>query len=162
MKIEEIIKGTLSAPDWKKKTEAYGGIDFQSSLKKANADLSHLPRTQSSPSSPAEDVPLSETSLCAQGLFFLSPLEDGTFHNQTLQTAERALDMLEVYQKALGDPGTSLKNIDPMIHSLSKEMKNLASLSEKFLPDDPLGKIIHEVEILSATEIQKFKRGDYI
>ena len=164
MKIKEIMDRNLSAPDLKKlkNNEGTRGLDFLNSLKKANADLGNLHRTTSFNPFPAENVFPPNSSLSVQPLIFPSPGENRTIHPQTLHTTKRTLDILEEYQKALSDPGISLKKIDPMIQLLSKEMEGLTAMSAKLPPTDPLQNIINEVGVLSAVEIQKFKRGDYI
>jgi hypothetical protein len=79
-----------------------------------------------------------------------------------VETTEKTLDLLERYQKAIADPQMPLKRINEFIDSLSLEVKSLNSLSEKLPPVDPLQKIMTEVGILSAVEIEKFNRGEYI
>jgi hypothetical protein len=69
---------------------------------------------------------------------------------------------LEEYKNAMGDPEMPLKKIDPLIQSLSQGMQDLNTLSAKLSPSDPLQKILTEVGIVSAVEIEKFRRGEYI
>ncbi len=94
---------------------------------------------------------------------FLSDLKDpAQIRLQGIQSTEKTLDMLEQYQKAMGNPNLSLKSIYPLIHSLSQELQELSVLSEKLPPSDPLQPILTNTGIVSAVEIEKFHRGEYI
>jgi hypothetical protein len=81
---------------------------------------------------------------------------------QGIQSTEKTLELLEQYQKAMADPDQSLKNIHPLIQSLSQELQGLHILSEKLSPSDPLQSILTNTGIVSAVEIEKFYRGEYI
>jgi hypothetical protein len=41
-------------------------------------------------------------------------------------------------------------------------LENLNRLSEQLSPSDPLKKIMTEAGIVSAMEIEKFRRGEYV
>jgi hypothetical protein len=81
---------------------------------------------------------------------------------QGIQSTEKTLDILEQYQKAMANPNLSLKNIYPLIQSLSQELQGLNVLSAKLPPSDPLQSILTHTGIVSAVEIEKFHRGEYI
>jgi hypothetical protein len=81
---------------------------------------------------------------------------------QGVSAAEKTLDLLGRYQQALADPAQSLKQINPLVESLSKKVEHLQELTHQFSGGDPLQKIIREVGVVSAAEIAKFNRGDYI
>jgi hypothetical protein len=81
---------------------------------------------------------------------------------QGTRAAEKALDLLEQYQRAMENPRTTLREIHPLVQSLAEEMKNLDQWVEKMPPSDPLRGILTEAGILSSVEIEKFNRGDYI
>jgi len=81
---------------------------------------------------------------------------------QGIRSTEKTLELLEQYQKAMADPGQSLKTIHPLIQSLSQELQGLHGLSEKLSPSDPLQSILTNTGIVSAVEIEKFYRGEYI
>jgi hypothetical protein len=86
----------------------------------------------------------------------------GSVQAQSMEAAEGVLDLLEQYRRSLGDPGMSLKEMDGLVQSLSGKLKGLMGLSESLSPADPLKKIISEVGMVSAVEIEKFKQGRYI
>jgi hypothetical protein len=99
----------------------------------------------------------------AAPLNFLSDLKDpAQIRLKGIQSTEKTLDMLEQYQKAMANPNLSLKNIYPLIQSLSQELQGLNVLSEKLSPSDPLRPILTNTGIVSAVEIEKFHRGEYI
>ena len=81
---------------------------------------------------------------------------------QGVSAAEKTLDLLGQYQQALADPAQSLKQINPLVESLSQKVELLQKLTQQFTDGDPLSKIIREVGVVSAAEIAKFNRGDYI
>jgi len=94
---------------------------------------------------------------------FLPELEDPAgLRLQGVQSAEKTLGILEQYQKAIANPDLSLKSIYPLIESLSRELGGLHALSEKLPPSDPLQPILAGTGIVSAVEIEKFHRGEYV
>jgi tetratricopeptide (TPR) repeat protein len=66
------------------------------------------------------------------------------------------------YQKAIGDPHQSLRQMDSLVRFLSNEVKRLNTLAEEIPPSDPLRKIMTELGVVSAVEIEKFNRGEYV
>ena len=81
---------------------------------------------------------------------------------QGVSVTEKTLDLLGQYQQALADPAQSLKQINPLVESLSVKVEQLQKLTQQFSAGDPLQKIIQEVGVVSAAEVAKFNRGDYI
>ncbi len=99
----------------------------------------------------------------AAPLNFLSDLKEAAqIRLQGIQSTEKTLDVLEQYQNAMADPNLSLKDIYPLIQTLSQELQGLNVLSEKLPPSDPLQSILTNTGIVSAVEIEKFHRGEYI
>ncbi len=82
--------------------------------------------------------------------------------SQCLKAVEETLNTLEAYQKNLSLPEISMKKIDPIVQTLTEEVETLRHLSEKLPLRDPLRNIMAETGILSAVEIEKFRRGDYL
>ena len=164
MKIKEIMNETSMAPDPKKSkpNEKIRNSDFLNSFRKANADLTIPPKMPPAPPSPGNDVFAPYLHPPIPGLGLLPSPENRTIHSQTLQATDRTLEVLERYQRALINPEVSLKKIAPLVESLSGEVEGLTGMSAKLPPTDPLQEMLKELGILSAVEIQKFKRGDYI
>lgn len=86
----------------------------------------------------------------------------GSVRTQSVEAAEGVLGLLEEYQRSLADPGVSLKELDGLVQSLSREVNTLTQLSDKLSPADPLKKIASEVGMVSAVEIEKFNQGRYV
>lgn len=82
--------------------------------------------------------------------------------SKSLKAVEHALITLEKYQKELSSLDIPLKRIDPLLQTMTVEVNELTRLSERLSPSDPLRKILDETAILSAVEIEKFRRGDYL
>ncbi len=163
MKIDKLDNLTnLPAPD-KKGAHKTGEDDFRKIFEdiKANqaAESRKLAESGSVPK-PGEipDGPL--------GVYSLSPLTElgNPFPPQarSLQAADQVLKVLEEYQKALADPEVSLKNLYPMIQSLSSKVEGVGRDAEKLSANDPLQRILSEMGILAAVEVERFNRGEYI
>ncbi len=81
---------------------------------------------------------------------------------EAVNAAENTLGILQQYQKSLSDPHKTLKQLAPLVQSLSQEVNHLNLLANQISPADPLQRIVTELGIVSAVEIEKFGRGDYI
>ncbi|MCU0579959.1 MAG: hypothetical protein MUF69_10500 [Desulfobacterota bacterium] len=101
--------------------------------------------------------------------FEIGPL-NGVLEIQELQplqsrgiaATENTLALLDQYRRALADPAQTLKEINPLVQSLSEKVTDLQSLAQGLAPGDPLKTIIQEVGTLSAVEVEKFNRGEYV
>jgi len=81
---------------------------------------------------------------------------------QEVQAAEKTLNLLEEYQRAIDNPRVTLREIHPLVQSLAEETRGLNQWVVELPPSDPLKKIMTEVGILSSIEVGKFNRGDYV
>jgi hypothetical protein len=79
-----------------------------------------------------------------------------------VDAAGSLLNALEQYQHALADSRTSLRGVQEHVESLARGVKDLRLLSNRLPPSDPLQKIMAEVGILSAVEVERFNRGEYV
>ena len=79
-----------------------------------------------------------------------------------LQTMEKTLGILEEYQKAMAEPSIPLKKIHPLLQALSEGLRDIDLLSHQLSPSDPLKEILTRTGIVSAVEIERFNRGDYV
>jgi hypothetical protein len=137
--------------------EKSAGLDFAELLKQANPDPKSVSQTVSPLPSQGEVQPVSSLP------FIMSKLEEiNQVRLQGIEATENTLSLLEQYQEAMADPDVSLKKVDPLVESLSKEVNSLNVLSERLSPADPLQKILTEVGIVSTVEIERFRRGDYL
>ena len=55
-----------------------------------------------------------------------------------------------------------MKNLYPMIQSLSSEVRGVSQDAEKLSANDPLKGILSEMGILAAVEVERFNRGEYV
>jgi len=105
---------------------------------------------------------LTEASQRLNGAKPIDLTESASILSQCFRAGENTLTTLEQYQEGLASPETPLKKIDPIIQTLIQEVNELALLSERLSPADPLRNILDEIGILSAVEIEKFQRGEYV
>lgn len=75
---------------------------------------------------------------------------------------EAVLMTMEAYQEHLSSSQIPLKACDRIVQQLAEEVEVLGRLSEQLSQEDPLRKIMIEAGVLSAVEIEKFRRGDYL
>lgn len=82
--------------------------------------------------------------------------------SEGLMRAEKALDILERYEQALGDQGKSLKDVAKLVRDLDGEVQALTRAMDKLSPQDKLYGLLQEVAVASTVESIKFNRGDYL
>ncbi len=160
MDVKEIQGGALAAAAGKTgKKEESNGFDFQKILQEAQSNLKE--GTGATPGGTAvgpESMPEGVLAVnWLQGIKGSSPL-----HLEGARAAERALDLLEEYQRAMENPRNTLREIHPLVQSLAEEMKGLDQWIEQMSPSDPLRGILTQAGVLSSIEIEKFNRGDYL
>lgn len=162
MKIDKLDTLTnLMMPEKKETPHKAGGTEFRKILDEVRANQA------------AENQKLSEyacgtagSSDGPLGVYSLPPFTDFENpvreHSRMLQTADRMLNVLEQYQKKLGDPEVSLKTLYPIIQSLSSELQGMNEGTENLPENDPLKKILGEIGVLTAVQVEKFNRGEYV
>ena len=160
MDVKEIQGGALSAIAGKKgKKEETGGFDFQKILQEAQSNQKEANAVAPGGAAGGPEI-LPEGGLAVN---WLDGIKDSSpLRLQGTRAAEKALDLLEQYQKAMENPRTTLREVHPLVQSLGEEMKNLGQWVEKMPSSDPLREILTEAGILSSVEIEKFNRGDYL
>jgi hypothetical protein len=155
MDIKE-ISGALTPPALIQKKESGTASEFQKIFQEVQAQ------------SPSDARGLAGLPGVAQG--FEIGTVNGVLAIQDLQplqargiaATENTLALLEQYQQALADPAQTLKEINPLVQALSEKVTDLQGLARTLAPADPLKKIIQEVGTLSAVEVEKFNRGEYV
>jgi hypothetical protein len=164
MKISDILQNPSSLPLSKKKGSTEGKeIDFQQLLKEAGSRQlqNHPTASSSSTAREVEDLSIPVLSLPPlNGV--LETQEMNQLRSQGVKGAEKILEVLEEYQKAIADPRRNLREIGSLVQSLSREAESLKKLAEKVPWSDPLQKIMTDLGIVSTVEIEKFNRGEYI
>ena len=164
MDVKKIDDGTWSVMAGKKgKKEEVEGLDFQRLLQEAQSNR-ELPKAGNSPKVSVGGAEFLDNSVLAvPSMNFVPGLpETSILRSQGASATEKTLDLLDQYQKAMADPEVSLKEISPLVQSLSQEIRGLTQWAERLPSSDPLQRIISEVGILSSVEVEKFNRGEYI
>jgi hypothetical protein len=164
MDVKKVDGETLSSMAGKKgKKEELEGLDFQKLLREAQSNREPAETGNSPKTSVGGAEFFANSVLSIASVNFVPGLsETSTLRSQGASATEKTLDLLDQYQRAMADPKVSLKEISPLVQSLSQEIKGLTQWAEKLSSSDPLQKIIAEVGILSSVEVEKFNRGDYI
>lgn len=151
----------LVIPDKKGSAHKAGGNDFQKIFEEIQANQSGEKQRPPESGSKAAEIPDGLLSV-----YSFPPLADSgnPFQGQTrsLQAADRVLQGLEEYQKGLGDSEVSLKTLFPMIQSLSSEIRGISKDAENLPANDPLKRILEEIGVLAAVEVERYNRGDYL
>jgi len=138
-------------------------LDFQNVLKEAWAKTENSGPMPSAISSAEAKESIQSPPFSVQAPGASPGLEHASETRfQGIRFTEKVLELLEGYQKSMADPTIALKQIDPMVQSLSKGIETLDSLSKSLAPSDPLQKILTEAGIVSTIEVERFKRGEYI
>ena len=75
---------------------------------------------------------------------------------------EGFLDLMDEYRSKLADPRVSLKNLDPMVHSLEQGRDALVPLAGCLPEGDGLKEILNRTLVTTEVEIMRFRRGDYL
>jgi hypothetical protein len=161
MKIDKLESLTnLLMPDNKKPVKS-GSAEFQKILNgvqaQQEAEMRKRPESATAAAGSPEGI---------WGSYSLPPLREienpAESQARTVQKAERVLSILEEYQRALGDPGASLKGIHPLVQSLSSELPGMKESADRLPSNDPLKKILGEIGVVAAVEVEKFNRGEYL
>jgi hypothetical protein len=141
--------------------ETNKNLDFQRILQEANQSVG-ASKTSPGPlaAPPIQPLPQGFEIGALNGVLEVQKMEQ--LRAQGVSAADNTLSLLGKYQQALGDPAQTLKQINPLVESLSQKVEDLQKLTQQFDTNDPLQKIIREVGVVSATEIEKFNRGDYV
>lgn len=164
MDVKEIKGATLSGmAGIKGKKEELQGLEFQKLLQEAQSNGKQAEGT-TSPEAPVGKPEFFPDPVLSIPSVNLAPqaAEPSALRSQGIGATEKTLELLEQYQRALADPKISLKEVNPLVQSLSREMKDLAGWAEKLSSSDPLQKILTDLGILASVEVEKFNRGDYI
>lgn len=121
---------------------------FGNYLEKARQNLS----TQASESA-ASAAP-------AEAILSVQPAPD--VQTIAVQQADRLLGALDAYSKALGDPGTSLKSVAPLVDRMEAEAGAAARVLPQLDSQGGLARIVNKAAVHASVEAFKFRRGDYV
>jgi hypothetical protein len=164
MKIDKLdgLMNALTA-DNKKSANKANGVDFRKILTEAQANRAAENQQLFEPGVAQKAKSLQEAPL---PVYSFSPISESgknpQIHGQGIRAADHTLEVLEQYQKAIADPKVSLKNLYPFIQSLSHEIRGVNQAAEGLPANNPLKKILGDIGVLAAVEVEKFNRGDYL
>jgi hypothetical protein len=83
-------------------------------------------------------------------------------HQFAVNSIEDMLNLLDRYREELANPRMTMKQIDPVIREMTREMENLAPVLDSLPADQGLKNILNQTLVTVSLEISKFYRGDYI
>jgi hypothetical protein len=78
----------------------------------------------------------------------------------TVQHAEKVLNLMDQYANALSDPKRTLKSIEPIVREIQTEVSDLP-----VVPDSQRGGLqglVNDIAVTASVEAIKFHRGDYV
>ena len=83
-------------------------------------------------------------------------------HQFSANSIEDMINLLDRYREKLADPRITMKQIDPDIREMTREIENLAPVLDSLPADEGLRNILNQTLVTVSLEISKFYRGDYI
>jgi hypothetical protein len=160
MDVKEIKGEALALVTPKKgKNEELNGFDFQKILQEAQSNIQEANQAATAAAAGVAEIQ-------AEGVLPANLLEgvkdSAPLRSPGIQAAEKTLNLLEEYQRAIDNPRVTLREIHPLVQSLAEETQGLNQWAEKLSASDPLKRIMTEVGVLSSIEVGKFNRGDYV
>ena len=89
------------------------------------------------------------------------PLSPAT-RDTTVERVDNLLNLLDHYRNQLADPKVTLRSIEPIVSTITKEKEQLSAVLDTLPNDDDLKNIVHRTLITASLEVMKYSRGDYI
>lgn len=80
----------------------------------------------------------------------------------TVERLDNLLNLLDQYRNQLADPKVTLRQIEPLLNTMTKEKEQLSAVLKAMPDEDGLKDIVHRTLITTSLEVMKFNRGDYI
>ncbi len=82
--------------------------------------------------------------------------------SEVYRSTERVLDAMDDYQRLLGDQKANLRQIEPAVAQLKKEIASLGTMLQGTEEKHPVSQVARETMILANKEITRFEGGEYI
>lgn len=80
-----------------------------------------------------------------------------------LDHSDKMLDLLDNYAKELGNPLKTLKDIEPMVSRIEKEVDLIESKTAGIvLQDGEIERFVRDLSVTAHVAVLKFQRGDYL
>ena len=81
---------------------------------------------------------------------------------RVIERGNKLLDLLDDYARKLTHPSRTLKEIDPLVKRIERELSGIESeFSGKTFTENGLEKIINDLVVTAHVAAFKFRRGDY-
>lgn len=87
---------------------------------------------------------------------------DVTDKEQVVGALKETLDLVDFYSSKLADSSLNARGLTPLINHLEERLAALQSMESYPDMPDKMKPVISDLEITIGTEIERFKRGDYI
>lgn len=98
----------------------------------------------------------------ANTLSAVVPIDFESHGMDTLEAdLEHFIDRLDAYRERLADPEWSLRDIEPMLSSVTAMKEKLVRQHETLSDTHPLKEILSEGLVAASMEAERFYRGDY-
>lgn len=92
-----------------------------------------------------------------------TPRTDIDSKADVLERSDKILNLLGDYARELTDPAKTLKDIEPLIESIEKEVSLIeAESADKADNDKDLERFIKDLAVTANVAVFKFHRGDYV
>ena len=83
--------------------------------------------------------------------------------SDVLEHGHKILNLLDNYARDLTDPSKSLRDIEPLIEKIKREVSLVeAEAADKARNDIELERLVNELAVIGNIAVSKFYRGDYI
>ena len=80
-----------------------------------------------------------------------------------IKNGDKILSLLDDYTRELADPAKTLKDMEPLVKIIEKEVSLIQDKSADIVHNDKaLEKIIKDLAVTANVAVYKFHRGDYI
>jgi hypothetical protein len=131
--------------------------------KQTTGDMFHeiLQKTIDKSSNPEENTMTSPPVQNISNIQFNSIVNSNS-RSQNIEQVEDFLNILDNYQKKLGDPASTLKDIYPLVTAMESETDKIMPFLNSLSDDDGLKDVLNRAVITATVESIKFNRGDYL
>jgi len=93
----------------------------------------------------------------------ISRLTSADHKTDLLDHSDKVLDLLDDYAKELGNPLKTLKDIEPIVSRIEKEVDLIESKSAGIvLQDRDIEQFVRDLSVTAHVAVLKFQRGDYL
>ncbi len=142
------IGGTVGVPGSQRQTPTGGEKSFDKILNRTMGEAQGADTSRQSP------VP------CVNAVAPPQLSEVGPVDGTTVRQADKILDLMDNYAKALGDPQRTLKSVEPILEQIEDEVNQLET--DASTKDEGFRNVVNDIAVTARVEAIKFHRGDYV